>query len=70
MTSSTASLAGQCVAPEPLTLTARRTRALEMLALFVGIPLLLTLLAGRVNPLPVLAVILVIVAVRRAGEAA
>lgn len=46
----------------PMPARAQVARAVEMVLLFVGIPLLLTLLAGRINPLPVLAVVLLVVA--------
>lgn len=54
--------------PGTLPMTGRLARLGEMLVLFVGIPLLLTLLAGRINPLPVLAVVLVIVGIYLARD--
>jgi membrane protease YdiL (CAAX protease family) len=63
MTSSAVAPSPEHTNAEPRLATPRWRRVVEMVALFIGIPLLLTLLAGRINPLPVLAVILLIVGI-------
>lgn len=63
MTSSFASIDPPKVVNQPRLPPQRLARAVELVTLFIGIPLLLTLLAGRVNPLPVLAAVLVIVGI-------